>query len=185
MISTSEFKKGVVIRIDGRLAKIIDFMHVKPGKGGAFVKTKFKDMITGQVLNKTFRSGEKVEDVYIERKSMQFLYSDDSGYNFMDNTEYEQITLSEEMVGEDKQYLKENMDVFIQFEGDKPIGIEMPPLVDYKVVHTEPGIKGDTVSGATKPATVETGLIINVPLFVEIGNVIKIDTRENKYISRV
>ncbi len=185
MISTSDFKKGVVIKIDGRLAKIIDFMHVKPGKGGAFVKTKFKDLITGQMLNKTFRSGEKVEDVYIERKSMQFLYADDSGYNFMDNTEFEQISLPAEMIGDDKLYIKENLDLFIQFDGDTPNGIELTPLIDYKVVHTEPGIKGDTVSGSTKPATVETGLIVYVPLFVEIGNVIKVDTRENKYISRV
>jgi elongation factor P len=184
MISTSDIKKGIGIKLDNRIVKIIDFLHVKPGKGGAFVRTKLKDLITGQVLDKTFRSGEKLEDIFIDKKKMQFLYNEVDEYYFMDNESYEQISISKDILGDSIYYLKENLDVSVQLYEENPIGVELPSSVELKVTQTEPGAKGNTVSGATKPATFETGLELQVPLFIEEGETIKIDTREGRYISR-
>ncbi|MDI6799095.1 MAG: elongation factor P [Actinomycetota bacterium] len=185
MITTNQFKTGMTIDIDGTLYGIVNFQHVKPGKGGAFVRTKLKNIMTGAVIDKTFRAGEKVEQAHLEGKRMQFLYNDDDTYHFMDSETYDQFTLSKEEMGDATLYLKENMEAHItMFEG-KPIGIEPPIFVELEVVETEPGIKGDTVSGGTKSATLETGVVVQVPLFISVGDVVKVDTRTAAYITRV
>jgi len=184
MISTNDFKNGMTIEYDGELLEIIYFQHVKPGKGGAFVRTKLKNLLTGAIFEKTFRAGEKVDQAILETKKMQFLYKDEN-YNFMDNQTYEQISLSEEQIGDKKQYLLENLEITMVFYKGKPISIELPTFIDAKVIKTEPGVKGDTVSNTFKPAEIETGAKIQVPLFIEVGDVIRIDTRTGSYITRV
>ncbi|MCX7770690.1 MAG: elongation factor P [Proteobacteria bacterium] len=185
MYSTADFKKGLKIEFNGEPYEIIDFQHVKMGRGGAIVRTKMKNLKTGYVMENTFRSGEKVERPNLEEKEMQFLYKSDNDYVFMDNESYEQINISEGLVGDNKDYLMENMNVRILFFQGNPIGIELPTFVELKVVETVPGIKGDTVSGGGKPAKLETGATIQVPLFINEGDVIKIDTRTGTYIERV
>lgn len=185
MYSTADFKKGLKIEFNGEPYEIIDFQHVKMGRGGAIVRTKMKNLKTGYIMENTFRSGEKVERPNLEEKEMQFLYKSDKDYVFMDNETYEQFTISEDLVGDSKDYLLENMNVRILFFQGNPIGIDLPTFVEIKVVETVPGIKGDTVSGGSKPAKLETGATIQVPLFINEGDVIKIDTRTGTYIERV
>lgn len=185
MISTSEFKNGLTIKLEGQLFQIIEFQHVKPGKGGAFVRTKLRSLTTGNVLEKTFRAGEKVEDAFIEYKKLQFLYSSGDEYHFMDQQTFEQVQLSAQQLGDVIHYLKENMIVTASSYEGKLISIEPPIFVELKVVEAEPGLKGDTAKSGTKSVKLETGYVIQVPLFVETGNIIKIDTRTGEYVERV
>ncbi len=183
MISTSDFKNGMTILYENQLYKILYFQHVKPGKGGAFVRTKLKDINTGAITDKTFRAGEKMEQAILETKKMQYLYRDEY-YNFMDTKTYEQTQLNEKLLEEQKDYLMENMEIMVVFHKGKPISIEIPLTVESKVIKTEPGVKGDTVSSSFKPAEIETGAKVMVPLFINAGDVIKIDTRTGEYITR-
>ncbi|TET50764.1 MAG: elongation factor P [Actinomycetota bacterium] len=184
MISTSDFKNGLTIIYDNTLYKILYFQHVKPGKGGAFVRTKLKNLDTGATQDKTFRAGEKMEQAILETKKMQFLYKDEH-YNFMDMANYEQIQLSEDQVSDEKDYFLENMELSVVYHNDRPISIELPIFIEASVVETEPGIKGDTVGTSFKPAKIETGAKVQVPLFINDGDRIKIDTRTGEYITRV
>jgi len=183
-VSTAEFKKGLKILFDGAPYTIVDFQHVKPGKGGAFVRTKLKHMRLGRVIDNTFRAGEKVELVDFEEKRMQFLYRDDR-YHFMDLDTYDQISLSAEEVGEARDFLKENTEVEILFIEDSPVTVELPNFIEIRIAKTDPGIRGDTASGGSKPATLETGAVIQVPLFLNEGDVVKVDTRSGDYLGRV
>jgi elongation factor P len=185
MISSNDFKTGLTIVIDGNLMQIVEFLHVKPGKGAAFVRSKLKNVETGQVIEKTFRAGEKVESAHLERREMQFLYTDGSEYTFMDNQSFEQIGVTKVQIGDQVKYLKENMNVNILFHGDKIIGVDLPLHVELRVVDTPPSEKGNTASGGTKPATLETGAVVNVPFFVDVDTVIRVDTRNNQYLDRV
>ena len=184
MISTSNFKRGLTIELNGEIYSIVDFQHVKPGKGGAFVRTKLKNLKTGLILDKTFRAGEKMEQAVVNRKTMQYLYNDGSGYCFMNKENYEQISLSNEQMNDIADLLKEGNDIDIIVCKGELIGAELPNFMSLKVIKTMAGVKGNTVSGALKPATLETGAIIQVPLFIKEGDIIKIDTREKKYIER-
>lgn len=183
--STADFRKGLKLELEGKPFIIVDFLHVKPGKGGAFVRTRLKNMETGQVLEKTFRSGEKVDRPDLIEREMQYLYQDAESYCFMDNNNYEQIFIDEEHLGDAKNFLKENIDVKMLFFNNNPIGIELPIFVNLEITQTDPGVRGDTATGATKPATVETGVVIQVPLFINEGDVVKIDTRTGGYVERV
>jgi elongation factor P len=183
-VSTAEFKKGLKIQFDGAPYTIVDFQHVKPGKGGAFVRTKLKHMRLGRVIDNTFRAGEKVELVDFDEKRMQFLYKDDR-YHFMDLDTYDQISLSAEEVGEARDFLKENTEVEILFIEDSPVTVELPNFIEIRIAKTDPGIRGDTASGGSKPATLETGAVIQVPLFLNEGDVVKVDTRSGDYLGRV
>jgi elongation factor P len=183
-VSTAEFKKGIKIQFDGAPYTIVDFQHVKPGKGGAFVRTKLKHMRLGRVIDNTFRAGEKVELVDFEEKRMQFLYKDDR-YHFMDLDTYDQISLSAEEVGEARDFLKENTEVEILFIESSPVTVELPNFIEIRIAKTDPGIRGDTASGGSKPATLETGAVIQVPLFLNEGDVVKVDTRSGDYLGRV
>lgn len=184
MISTTDFRNGLTIIYDSKLYKILYFQHVKPGKGGAFVRTKLKDLNTGAIIDKTFRAGEKMEQAILGTKKMQYLYKDQY-YNFMDTKTYEQIQLGEDIPGDRKDYLLENMELAVIFYKGRPVSIELPIFIEAKVIKTEPGIKGNTVSSSFKPAEIETGAKIMVPLFVNTGDTIKIDTRTGSYITRV
>jgi elongation factor P len=185
MATSNDFYNGMVLRKDGKLYSIIEFLHVKPGKGGAFVRSKLKEVKTGKVLEVTWRAGEKVEDVRLERRKTQFLYKDDQ-FHFMKMDDYEQLSLTAEAIGEDKaQFLKDGLEVEMLFDGDTPVIIELPNFVELVVAKTDPGVKGDTVSGGSKPATLETGAVVQVPLFIEEGETLKIDTRKGEYVSRV
>ena len=185
MAQASSFRSGMVLEIDGDLWTISEAQLVQPGKGGAFVRTKLKHIKTARVVERTFRSEEKVKDVRIERKTMQYLYNDGSNFFFMDQNTYEQVNVDRDFLGNAVDYIKEGNNVDILFHDVTPLGIELPFFVVLKVVKTEPGIKGDTVSGATKPARLETGAVVNVPLFIEEGDVLKVDTRTNEYVERV
>ena len=184
VVSTAEFKKGLRIMFDGQPYAIVDFQHVKPGKGGAFVRTKLKHMRLGKVIDNTFRSGEKVDLVDFDDKTMQFLYKDDR-YNFMDTETYEQVSLSADEVGEARDYLKENIEVQVLYIDGSPVTVELPNFVEIAIARTDPGVRGDTAQGGTKPATLETGAVINVPLFLNEGDVVKVDTRTGDYLGRV
>lgn len=183
-VSTAEFRKGLHIVFAGEPYTIIDFQHVKPGKGGAFVRTKLKHMRDGRVIDNTFRSGEKVELVEFEEKHMQYLYRDDR-YHFMDLETYEQVALTEEEVGEARLYLKENLEVDVLYIDGAPAAVELPTFVELTIVKTEPGVRGDTAQGGSKPATLETGAVIQVPLFLNEGDVVRVDTRTGEYLGRV
>ncbi len=185
MYSTSDFKKGLKIEVEGKPFMIVDFLHVKPGKGGAFVRTKLKNMVTGNVIDRTFRAGEKVGRPDLVEKEMQYLYYQDGLYYMMDNETYDQIPLTEDQVGDSRLFLKENVNVKVLFFNNEPIGLELPNFVELKVVKTEPGVKGDTASGGTKPAEVESGATVQVPLFINEEDVIKVDTRTGEYIERI
>jgi len=186
MASTADFRNGMVIEIDGALWAIAYFQHVKPGKGGAFVRTKLKNVLTGAVVEKTYRSGEKVKDVRLERRPVNYSYTDGDLYYFMDANSYDMIPIAGDLLGADQlKFLKENMECQGLVHDDTVISVELPQFVELEVTQTDPGHKGDTAQGATKPATLETGAVINVPLFVEEGDVLKIDRREEKYLSRV
>jgi elongation factor P len=186
MYSTSDFRKGLKVTFKGDPYVIVDFLHVKPGKGGAFVRTKIKNLVTGRVLEETFRSGEKLERPDLEEKSVQYLYFDQKdGYVFMDTSNYEQIHLKEDQIADNRFYLQENMDLFLNLYQGSPIGLELPTTVNLEVTKSDPGVRGDTASNVTKPATLSTGLVVQVPLFINEGDLLKIDTRTGEYIERV
>jgi elongation factor P len=185
MYTTSDFRKGLKIEIEGEPFTIVDFQHVKPGKGGAFVRTRLKSLTSGNVLDMTFRSGDKVDKPDLEEREMQFLYETNGEYHFMDTNNYEQLFLTGEHLGDSKDFLKENLVIKALFHNKRPLGIETPMFVELKVTQTEPGVRGDTATGATKPATLETGAVIQVPLFVNEGDILRIDTRTREYITRV
>ena len=184
-ISTADFRNGMCIEYNNKLCTIVEFQHVKPGKGGAFVRTKLRDIKTGRVVDYTFNAGTKFDSVRLETKKMQFLYSDGTDFNFMDMSSFEQLSIPAETVGSAANWLKENDEATLMYAGDELISIEPPMFVELEVTETEPGFKGDTATGANKPATVETGAQVYVPLFVNEGDVIKIDTRTGEYLSRV
>ena len=184
-ISTADFKNGMCIEYNGKLWTIVEFQHVKPGKGGAFVRTKLRDVRTGRIVDNTFNAGTKFDSVRMETRKMQYLYNDGADFNFMDNNTYEQEALSADVVGDVAKWLKENDEVSLQYAGDELIGIEPMMFVELEVTETEPGFKGDTVQGSTKPATLETGAVVNVPMYVEIGDVLQIDTRDGRFVKRV
>ncbi|RKY60041.1 MAG: elongation factor P [Candidatus Latescibacterota bacterium] len=185
MATTSEFRNGMVIRLEGELFTIVEFQHVKPGKGMGFVRTRLKNVRTGAVLDRTFRSGEQVEEVRLERREMQFLYRSDDMLYFMDTETYEQFSVPVEAAGDAVLFLKEGEAASVFMDGDTPVGVEVPYFVELKVVETEPGVRGDTATGGSKPAKLETGLVVQVPLFVEEGDTVKVDTRTREYIERV
>ncbi len=185
MYSTAEFRKGLKIEIDGEPFVIVQAQHVKPGKGVAFVKTRIKSLDSGRVLEKTYRSGEKVKKPDFVQVSMQYLYQGDESYTFMNNQSYEQIVVPAENMGDAKDYLKENLNVEVLIFNGRPIGIEMPNFVELTVTYCEPGVKGDTATGATKTATLETGATVQVPLFINEGDVLRLDTRTGSYVERV
>ena len=185
MISAGDFRNGVTLEIEGNVYQILEFQHVKPGKGAAFVRTKLKNIINGGVVEKTFRPTEKFPAARIDRVDMQYLYSDGDLYHFMNVETFDQIALNSDDVGDALKFVKENEMVKICSHNGNVFAVEAPLFVELEIIDTEPGFKGDTATGATKPATVETGAVVNVPLFVEQGNKIKIDTRTGEYLSRV
>ena len=185
MISNADFRNGVRLEIDGEPFYIVEFQHVKPGKGGAFVRTKLKSYKTGNVLDRTFRSGEKFDEPELEEREMQFLYASGDQYTFMDTDTYEQFTYDKAHLGENADLLKEDMQVKILVYHHAPLAVELPIFIELKVVDADPGIRGDTASGGSKPAKVETGATIKVPLYLEVGETIKIDTRTRAYVERV
>lgn len=184
MISSNEFKTGVTIELDGDVFTIIEFQHVKPGKGAAFVRTKLKNVKTGGVVERKFNAGEKVPRAHVERREMQYLYKDGDLFVVMDNESYEQTTLTTEQIGDGVKYLKENMNLGVLFFGTNVIGVDLPNTVQLTVAATEPGVKGDTATGGSKPATLETGAIVQVPFFINEGEVLIIDTRTGQYVQR-
>lgn len=184
-ISTADFKNGMCIEHNGKLCTIVEFQHVKPGKGSAFVRTKLKDIKTGRVVDYTFNSGLKFENVRLEAKKMQYLYNDGADYYFMDNDTFEQSSLPADTVGDAAKWLKENDDASLLYAGDELISIEPPMFVELEVTNTEPGFKGNTVQDTLKPATLETGVEVQVPTFVEIGDVLQMDTRDGRFVKRV
>jgi len=185
MYSTTEFKKGLKIEIDGAPLVIVDFQHVKPGKGGAFVRTKLKNLLTGRVVDQTFRSGERVKKPDLMEREMQYLYGEVDSFCMMDNETYEQIMLTPEQVGEARLFLVENLNVKVLFFNQQPVAVEVPNFVEQLIAQTEPGLRGDTATGGTKPATLESGAVIQVPLFINEGDRVKVDTRTGAYIERV
>jgi elongation factor P len=185
MITTNDFRNGMTIELDGTLYNILYFQHVKPGKGGAFVRSRLRNLKTGAVIEKTFRAGEKVELAVLDKRRMQFLYREGTHFHFMDTETYEQMTLEEGELGEASRYLKEDTVVDMPLYEGKPVGVDLPIFVDLQVTETSPGVKGDTASGGSKPAVLETGAVVQVPLFIEEGNVIRVDTRSGEYVERV
>jgi len=181
MYATNQFRKGLKVEIDGVPFQIVDFQHVSPGKGSAFTRTKLKNMLTDTQIERTFKSGEKLHPANTEDKEMQFLFKDSEGYHFMDTTSYEQLALSEEVLGESAKFLQENLQIHVTLFNERPIGINLPNFVELKVVKTDPAFKGDTVSGGTKPALLESGASVNVPFHIKEGDVIKVDTRDGSY----
>ena len=185
MATTSDFRNGLVIKLNGEIYTIVEFLHVKPGKGGAFVRTKLKKVTDGRVIEQTFRAGERVEAVRLDGREMTFLYRDNDLFYFMDNETYEQNSFDESQLGDIKTFLKENTVITFQFYGDKPLTAELPTFVDLEVVDTDPGVRGDTVTGGSKPAKLETGVVIQVPLFIQKGSTVRVDTRAGEYVERV
>lgn len=185
MIDTSDFKNGLSIIVDGEIFTIVEFQHVKPGKGGAFVRSKLKNVRTGAVIDKTWRAGEKMEQAVLERRPMQFLYSMDGEYYLMDMETFDQISVGASAFGEAIKYLKENQEVTALWHEGNVIGVELPFTVELEVVETDPGVRGDTASGGSKPAKLETGAVVQVPFFINVGDKIKVDTRTDAYLERV
>lgn len=185
MISTTDFRNGLKLEVDGEPMEIIEYQHVKPGKGGAFVRTKLRNLKTGNVLDRTFRSGEKFNEPQVEERRMQYLYAEEDNYHFMDVNSYEQLFVPKAQMGDSWQFLKENMEVDILFWKGKPLGVSLPLFVELKIVDTAPGVRGDTATGGTKPATLESGAVVKVPFHIEPGSVIKVDTRTKAYVERV
>ena len=183
-LSTNDLKNGMAIDLPDGLFSVVEFQHVKPGKGGAFVRTKLRNLRTKAVIEKTFRADEKVEQALIEKKEMQYLYRDSSELVFMDRVSYDQLSLSEETLAGAERYLKEGDSAVLELYGDEVVDVDLPAAVELAIVETEPGVQGDRVSGARKPATTETGLIVQVPLFVEPGDRVKVDTRSGEYLTR-
>ncbi len=184
MISTNDFRTGLTIEVDGDPCQVIEFMHVKPGKGSPFVRAKIKNLRTGSTAERTFNAGEKIPRAVLERKEMQYLYNDGENYYFMDNETFDQVGLSRTQLEDAIKYLKENMNIHVVYHKDQVLGVDLPNTVELTVTETTPGIKGDTASGGSKPATLETGLVIQVPFFIEEGDVIQVDTRSGAYIKR-
>ena len=185
MATTADFRNGMGIILDKELYTIVEFLHVKPGKGGAFVRTKLKGVVSNKVIDKTFRAGERVEEARIERHAMQYLYASGDIYYMMDPSTYEQVPVSKDIIRGAVKYLKEGMTLNVLTHDDAPIAIELPFFVELSVKATDPGVRGDTATGGTKPATLETGAVVQVPLFVNVGDTLRIDTRKNEYIERV
>ncbi len=185
MISTTEFRNGEAIVMDGQLWVIVEFQHVKPGKGGAFVRTKLRRMRDDSVIERTFRAGEKFQEAYIEKRTLQYLYRTAESFHLMDSKTYEEVQVPASLIGEGAGFLKENMELEGQFHDGQLIGIQPPMFVDVRIESTEPGVRGDTSKGGMKPAKLETGATIQVPLFVDTGDVIRVDTRTRSYVSRV
>jgi elongation factor P len=183
--STADFRTGMVIVYNGALCKIVEYQHSKMGRAGAVIRTKLKNILTGQVLENTFRSGEKVEEARVEAREMEYLYSDGTAWYFMDHETYDQLPVGEDIIGDAKLYFKENDMVRFLIYQENPISIDLPTAVTLEVTHTEPGVRGDTATNVTKPATLETGLEVNVPLFVNEGDLVKVDTRNGAYLERV
>jgi len=184
-ISTADFRTGLTIEANGNIFQIIEFQHVKPGKGGAFVRTKLRNLRTGSVTDKTFRAGERMEQAIIERRSMQYLYRAGDEYTFMDAETFDQTSLPASSIGDGASYLKPDMEVSVVQYGDELLGVDIPNTVDLVVSQTDPGLRGDTATGGSKPATLETGAIVDVPLFINEGDVIRVDTRSGQYVQRV
>ena len=184
-VDTSQFRNGLKVILDGQPYVMTYFQHVKPGKGGAFVRTRVKNLLNGKVLERNFRSGERVELADIEEKRMQYLYLDGDNLVFMDQETFDQIPFPQEVVGDARKFLKENMEVEVLFWNGRPVNVELPAFVELLVTRCDPGLKGDTASGATKPATLETGAVVSVPLFVKEGDTLRIDTRTEEYVDRV
>ncbi|MCS5733254.1 elongation factor P [Herbiconiux daphne] len=185
MASTNDIKNGTVLSIDGQLWNVIEFQHVKPGKGGAFVRTKIKNVMTGKVVDRTFNAGAKIDTANVDRRDFQYLYKDGDSFVFMDTSDYDQITLPATIVGDAANFLLEQQTATIALSEGEPLYVELPASVTLEITYTEPGLQGDRSTGGTKPATVETGYQINVPLFLEIGTKVKVDTRTGDYLGRV
>ncbi|WP_430646368.1 elongation factor P [Agromyces sp. GXS1127] len=185
MASTADIKNGVVLNIDGQLWSVVEFQHVKPGKGGAFVRTKLKNVVTGKVVDKTYNAGAKVDIENVDRRDFTYLYSDGDGFVFMDQTDYDQLTVPAATVGDAANFMLENQSVTIALNNGNPLYVELPASVVLEITYTEPGLQGDRSTGGTKPATVETGYEIQVPLFLETGTKVKVDTRSGDYLGRV
>ena len=184
-ISTADFKNGMCIINNGKMCTIVEFQHVKPGKGGAFVRTKLRDIKTGRVVDYTFNAGVKFDSVRLEQRTMQYLYNDGADYNFMDTSTYEQLAIGSDIVGPAAKWLKENDEATLQYAGGELIEVEPQMFVELEVTETEPGCKGDTVQGATKPCTLETGAVIQVPMYIEVGDTVQVDTRDGRFMKRV
>ncbi|MEY3177065.1 MAG: hypothetical protein RLZZ348_253 [Actinomycetota bacterium] len=184
MATTNDLKNGMTLNLDGQLWNVIEFQHVKPGKGGAFVRTKMRSVLSGKVVEKTFNAGVKVEVASVEKRNMQYLYRDGEDFMFMDSTNYDQISISKQTVGDAVDYLLENADAVVAMHEGNPLFIELPASVELKITYTEPGLQGDRSSGGTKPATVETGITIQVPLFIKQDEVVLVDTRTGAYLGR-
>ena len=185
MATTADFRTGMIIEMDGAAYRLVEFQHVKPGKGGAFVRSKMKSLKSGNVIDRTFRSGEKVDVPELEEKTMQYLYAADKDRVFMDTSSYEQLSMSEQQLGESINYLKENMEIKVLYFKGQPINIDIPMFVELAIARTDPGVRGDTASGGSKPATLETGAVVKVPFYLNEGDVIKVDTRTGTFIERV
>jgi elongation factor P len=185
MASTADIRNGVVLNMDGQLWAVTDFQHVKPGKGGAFVRTKLKNVVTGKTVDRTFNAGAKIETENVDRQDFQYLYADGDSYVFMDVSDFDQLTVSSVVVGEASNFLLENQNVTIALHNGNPLYVELPASVVLEITYTEPGLQGDRSTGGTKPATVETGYQIQVPLFLEQGTKVKVDTRTGDYLGRV
>jgi elongation factor P len=185
MYENADFKKGLKIMCEGQPYTILDFQHVKPGKGNQFTRTKMRNLLTGQLLERTFKSGERFEVPDVANREMSFLYKDDNGYTFMDKENFEQINLNDSEVGDSKNYLIENLEVVILFYNERPVSVDVPKAVNLRVVETAPGFKGNTVTGATKPATLETGLVVHVPMHISEGDLLRVDTSSGDYVERV
>ncbi len=185
MYEVSDFHKGLRLMVEGNPYQIIDFQHVKPGKGNQFTRTRMRNLLTGQQLERTFKSGERFDVPDVQNVEMTFLYKDENGYNFMNQTTFEQICILPNEMGESSNYLVENLQVVVLFYNERPVSVDVPKAVNLKVAHTEPGVKGDRVTGATKHATLESGLVVNVPLHINEGDLLRIDTVSGVYVSRV
>ena len=184
-LDTTAFRRGLKIEIDKEPWEIVEFQHVKPGKGSAFVRTRIRNLLTGRTIDRTFKSGDVVGKPDVEEKEMQYLYKEGDHYNFMDNRSYEQTFLTAEQMGEAARFIVDNTTTHILFYNGRAIGVTLPNAMDLRVVKCDPGVRGDTVSGATKPATLETGYVVNVPLFIDEGDILRIDTRTGEYLTRV
>lgn len=184
MATTNDLKNGMVLNLEGQLWSVIEFQHVKPGKGGAFVRTKLRQVLTGKVVDKTFNAGVKIETATVDKREMQYLYRDGDSWVFMDQTSYDQIPIANAVVGDSADYMLENQEVIVALHEGEPLFIEMPANVELVIEYTEPGLQGDRSSGGTKPARLETGAEIQVPLFIEIGEKVRVDTRDGSYLGR-
>ncbi len=185
MISTSDFRPGLTIELDGKLYSIMKYDHVKPGKGGAFLQTKLRQIESGRIINKRFRAGEKVNQAYVDTREYQYLYRSGNDFIFMDKQSYEQLSLTKDQIGDSYKYIKENSDIQVQMYQNNPIGVDVPDTVELEVMQAPPAVKGNTVSGGSKFVTLETGVEVSVPLFINKGDVLKVDTRSGEYIERV